>query len=269
MAIGFVRALSGTTTAKNEKGEVRVLRIGDPVQANEVIQAGAGSTVHIVFNNGNFATVGSGDSLALDPAVIDPTAEVMQADSQSVANIQAMIEAGVDPTEIAVATAAGADGNTAGAPNHSGSHRCVGVNQDAARGNLTPGFETTTFSNPFPREYVYDGILDTAPEIDEDASDLSLSVREAGVKGDDSAIPGVNPNVSYAGIPTAQGHIAGSDINGDSLTYTVKPAGAGGAGSATAEGQYGSLTIDGNGAYVYRLDNDNRANSPAQGETVT
>lgn len=63
MAIGFVRALSGTTTAKNEKGEVRVLRIGDPVQANEVIQAGAGSTVHIVFNNGNFATVGSGDSL--------------------------------------------------------------------------------------------------------------------------------------------------------------------------------------------------------------
>lgn len=101
MAIGFVRALSGTTTAKNEKGEVRVLRIGDPVQANEVIQAGAGSTVHIVFNNGNFATVGSGDSLALDPAVIDPTAEVMQADSQSVTNIQAMIEAGVDPTEIA------------------------------------------------------------------------------------------------------------------------------------------------------------------------
>ena len=269
MAIGFVRALSGTTTAKNEKGEVRVLRIGDPVQANEVIQAGAGSTVHIVFNNGNFATVGSGDSLALDPAVIDPTAEVMQADSQSVANIQAMIEAGVDPTEIAEATAAGADGNTAGDPNHSGSHSFVVVNQDAARGNLTPGFETTTFSNPFPREYVYDGILDTAPEIDEDASDLSLSVREAGVKGDDSAIPGVNPNVSYAGIPTAQGHIAGSDINGDSLTYTVKPAGAGGAGSATAEGQYGSLTIDGNGDYVYRLDNDNRANSLSQGETVT
>ena len=168
MAIGFVRALSGTTTAKNEKGEVRVLRIGDPVQANEVIQAGAGSTVHIVFNNGNFATVGSGDSLALDPAVIDPTAEVMQADSQSVANIQAMIEAGVDPTEIAEATAAGADGNTAGDPNHSGSHSFVVVNQDAARGNLTPGFETTTFSNPFPREYVYDGILDTAPEIDED-----------------------------------------------------------------------------------------------------
>lgn len=98
---------------------------------------------------------------------------------------------------------------------------------------------------------------------------MSLSVREAGVKGDDSAIPGANPNVSYAGIPTAQGHIAGSDINGDSLTYTVKPAGAGGAGSATAEGQYGSLTIDANGDYVYRLDNDNRANSLSQGETVT
>lgn len=135
------------------------------------------------------------------------------------------------------ATAAGADGNTAGGPNHSGSPFLRCGESGCGTGQLTPGFETTTFSNPFPREYVYDGILDTAPEIDEDASDLSLSVREAGVKGDDSAIPGANPNVSYAGIPTAQGHIAGSDINGDSLTYTVKPAGAGGAGSATAEGQ--------------------------------
>lgn len=269
MAIGIVRALNGTTTAKNDKGEVRVLRIGDPVEANEVILAGAGSTVHIVFNNGNFATVGSGDSLTLSPSVVDPAAEAGQADTQSVADIQAMIEAGVDPTQIAEATAAGADGNTAGDPNHSGSHSFVVVNQDAARGNLTPGFETTTFSNPFPREYVYDGILDTAPEIDEAASDLSVSVREAGVRGNDSTIPGTNPNAAFAGIPTAQGHIAGSDINGDNLTYTVKPAGAGGAGSATAEGQYGSLTIGANGDYVYKLDNDNRANSLVQGERAT
>ena len=221
MAIGIVRALNGTTTAKNDKGEWRVLRIGDPVQANEVIQAGAGSTVHIVFNNGNFATVGSGDSLMLDPSAFDPAAETRQVNTFTVADLQAMIGAGDDPTYIAEATAAGVEGNMAGDASHSGSHSFVVVNQDAARGELTPGFGTTTFSRPFPKEYVYDGILDTAPEIDEAASDLSVSVREAGVRGSDWTIPGANPNAAYAGIPMARGHVAGSDTNGDNLAYTV------------------------------------------------
>ena len=268
MAIGIVRALNGTTTAKNDKGEVRVLRTGDPVQANEVIQASDGSTVHIVFNNGNFATVGSGDSLMLDPSVFDQAAETRQVNTPTVADLQTMIEAGDDPTYVAEATAAGVEANVAGDSSHSGSHSFVVVNQDAAMGKLTPGFETTTFSSPVPREYVYDGILDTAPEIDAAASDLSVSVREAGVRGNDLTIPGANPNATYSGIPMVQGHVAGSDTNGDNLTYTVKPAGAGGAGSGTAEGRYGSLTIDADGDYVYRLDNDNRANSLSQGETV-
>lgn len=268
MAIGIVRALNGTTTAKNDKGEVRVLRTGDPVQANEVIQASDGSTVHIVFNNGNFATVGSGDSLMLDPSVFDQAAETRQVNTPTVADLQTMIEAGDDPTYVAEATAAGVEANVAGDSSHSGSHSFVVVNQDAAMGKLTPGFETTTFSSPVPREYVYDGILDTAPEIDAAASDLSVSVREAGVRGNDLTISGANPNATYSGIPMVQGHVAGSDTNGDNLTYTVKPAGAGGAGSGTAEGRYGSLTIDADGDYVYRLDNDNRANSLSQGETV-
>ena len=267
MAIGIVRALNGTTTAKNDKGEWRVLRIGDPVQANEVIQAGAGSTVHIVFNNGNFATVGSGDSLMLDPSAFDPAAETRQVNTFTVADLQAMIGAGDDPTYIAEATAAGVEDNMAGDASHSGSHSFVVVNQDAARGELTPGFGTTTFSQPFPKEYVYDGILDTAPEIDEAASDLSVSVREAGVRGSDWTIPGANPNAAYAGIPMARGHVAGSDTNGDNLAYTVKPDGAAGAGGTTAEGRYGSLTIDADGEYVYRLDNDDRANRLSQGET--
>lgn len=271
MAIGIVRAMVGETTATDSRGNTRVLRVGDAVELNETVRTSGGATLLIQFDNGGFATVGSNDKLLLDQSVIDPAGEARTAQGEElgVADIQAMIAAGMDPTQIAEATAAGADGNTAGDPNHSGSHSFVVVNQDAARGNLTPGFETTTFSSPTPREYVYDGILDTAPEIDGAESDLAVSVREAGVKGNDDTIPGPGPNAQYAGIPTAQGHIAGSDVNGDNLTYSVKPAGTGGTGSSTAEGQYGSLTIDADGNYVYRLDNDNRANSLSQGETVT
>lgn len=74
-------------------------RVGDAVELNDNVQASAGGTVHIVFNNGNFATVGSHDTLILSEAVIDPTgAKAQVAEGQSVADIQAMIAAGMDPT---------------------------------------------------------------------------------------------------------------------------------------------------------------------------
>lgn len=259
MAIGIVRALIGTTTARNEKGEVRVLKVGDAVEANEVIQAAAGSTVHIAFNNGNFATVGSNESLMLDMAVVDPegTAAQAQQDGQSVADIQALIAEGADPTEIAEATAAGADAGTAGDPNHSGSHSFVVVDQVAARGNLTPGFETTTFANPVPDTQVYDGALpdaNDAPVIDLAASDASVDVVEAGVY--------VGGNDEKAGIPVINGQVVASDPDGDTLSYVlIGPDGP--ATSITTD--YGTITLHPDGSYTYELDNG-RTNSLAEGE---
>lgn len=72
-AIGIVRGLIGKVTVTDAKGSVRELRVGDAVELNDNVQASAGGTVHIVFNNGNFATVGSHDTLILSEAVIDPT----------------------------------------------------------------------------------------------------------------------------------------------------------------------------------------------------
>ena len=259
MAIGIVRALIGTTTARNEKGEVRVLKVGDAVEANEVIQAAAGSTVHIAFNNGNFATVGSNESLMLDMAVVDPegTAAQAQPDGQSVADIQALIAEGADPTEIAEATAAGADAGTVGDPNHSGSHSFVVVDQEAARGNLTPGFETTTFSNVYPEERVYDGALidaNDAPVIDLAATDASVEVVEAGVYA--------GGNDAKAGIPVVNGQIVASDPDGDTLSYVlIGPDGP--ATSITTD--YGTITLRPDGSYTYELDNG-KTNSLAEGE---
>ncbi len=163
MSIGTVRGLVGSVTVTDSKGMTRELRVGDAVEINDTVQAAAGSTVHIAFTNGNFATIGSHEKLVLDPSVIDPMAESddKAATGPSVADIQAMIAEGADPTEIAEATAAGADAGTRGDPEHSGSHSFVVVGQDAARGEVTPGFETGTFSNPVPESEIYDGGLDT------------------------------------------------------------------------------------------------------------
>lgn len=87
MAIGIVRGLIGKVTVTDAKGSVRELRVGDAVELNDNVQASAGGTVHIVFNNGNFATVGSHDTLILSEAVIDPTgAKAQVAEGQSVAD---------------------------------------------------------------------------------------------------------------------------------------------------------------------------------------
>ena len=93
MAIGIVRALVGTTTATDSRGNTRVLRVGDAVELNETIQSSAGSTVLIQFDNGGFATVGSNDKLVLDQSVLDPTGNTRTAEAagQSVEDIQAMI----------------------------------------------------------------------------------------------------------------------------------------------------------------------------------
>ena len=279
MAIGIVRGLIGKVTVTDAKGSVRELRVGDAVELNDNVQASAGGTVHIVFNNGNFATVGSHDTLILSEAVIDPTgAKAQVAEGQSVADIQAMIAAGMDPTQIAEATAAGADAGLAGDTGQ-GVHTFVVVNQDAARGDVTPGFATNTFANPGTENREYTGgdrFLLTPdneeviglPVIDLDASTVSLGVRESGVKGDDASIPGSGPNAEYAGKLVDTGKIVATDPNGDPLSYSVKSAGSEGNGAGSAEGKYGTLTIDENGNYVYEL-KDGLAQGLSQGDSIT
>lgn len=278
MAIGIVRGLIGKVTVTDAKGSVRELRVGDAVELNDNVQASAGGTVHIVFNNGNFATIGSNETLMLSEAVIDPTgAKAQVAEGQSVADIQAMIAAGMDPTQIAEATAAGADAGLAGDTGQGG-HSFVVVNQDAARGEVTPGFGTNTFANPGTenREYTGERFLLTPdneevnglPVIDLDASTVSLGVKESGVKGDDASIPGSSPNAEYAGKLADTGKIVATDPNGDPLSYSVKSAGSEGNGAGSAEGKYGTLTIDENGNYVYEL-KDGLAQGLSQGDSIT
>ena len=283
MATGIVRGLIGSVSVTSREGITRELRIGDTVEMNDTVQAASGSTVHIAFDNGNFATVGSNEKLVLDASVIDPMAESdnKTATDQNVADIQAMIAAGADPTEIAEATAAGGDSGTRGDPDHSGSHSFVVVDQAAARGEVTPGFETGTFSSPVPETENDDGRIDTfladhdtdanpdSPDVLSPAPDIppsnsnpvitdegqGLLVKESGVgTTDQGGKPGWaigDHNHAIAGKPVDEGSFKVTDADGDTLTATlldkngvpVKGVVTDDSGTMTVQTEYGTLTV--------------------------
>ena len=302
MAIGIVRALVGTTTVSDSRGTTRVLRVGDAVELNDTVQTSAGSTILIQFDNGGFATVAGGDRLLLDQSVLDPSASAkpVQGDEQSVADIQAMIAAGMDPTQIAEATAAGADAGTAGDPGHSGSHSFVVVNQEGARGDVTPGFGTDTTASPLntaatqtadPRFFINPDAGETepannAPIITERGGNDSLNLKEAGVGTvEQGGKPGWaigDHNHAIAGTPQADGWFKVTDADNDPLSARLTDKNGNPVdgvtvdanGVMTLETEYGTLTVtptaneDGSVTYSYSFELNGNANSLNEGESV-
>lgn len=214
--VGEVKGLAGRATLTEKDGTVRELHVGDVVHLGDVVHALDGSTILIGFSNGNFATIGSNDSLALQNFVIDPDG-ASPPEGLSTADIQTMIAAGADPTQVAEATAA-ANESLSGDPTHSGSHHFVVVDQLAARGNLTPGFETGTFSYEYPREYVYDGRLREEEEPDDDGPAVAPPEVDSGSLTVDEAylVNGSSPDSSKL---TVDGHL---NVSSPSGVSTIK-----------------------------------------------
>ncbi|MCL1887025.1 MAG: retention module-containing protein, partial [Betaproteobacteria bacterium] len=143
--IGTVKALVGNATAVDANGVKRVLHIGDKVYPNEIIQTDvAGGTVHIEFVNAGFATLASGQTLALDHTFFQGSEK--QASAVDIQSLQAKIAAGEDPSEFMESAAAGP---SAGGDDDQGGHQFVVVQQSATRGNITPGFDTATFDHTY------------------------------------------------------------------------------------------------------------------------
>jgi len=140
-AIGTVKMVIGTVSATSPDGVVRVLQVGDKVNANDVIQTGDLASIDIEFVNGAHMDLGRNAQTVLDTDVFNPA--VAQAAVADVAAIQALIAAGADPTAIAAATAAGA-----GAASEGG-HTFVQVDPNYSPGNVTSGFETDVVTRTF------------------------------------------------------------------------------------------------------------------------
>ncbi|MDR0934156.1 MAG: retention module-containing protein, partial [Burkholderiaceae bacterium] len=157
--VGVVKAVSGEVTATDPRGNVRVLKAGDRVADNEVIKSANGGNAHIDFNNKGFATLGSGDTLTLSQAMLQDIANAgkesapVESTRQNAVDVEALqkeveeaLAKGEDPTQMLEAAAAGPGAGGAGGAQEGGNF--VLVEQEAARGDLTPGFETGTFGYP-------------------------------------------------------------------------------------------------------------------------
>ena len=138
-SIGTIKEIIGSATITDANGITRTLQVGDKVYANDVIQTAAGAQVEIEFANSKTATVASDSTLTLADTVF--AADGQEAVDPEVAAAQARIAAGADPTEVTEAAAAGEEGGGADQEGHD----IVVVAQDAAQGDVTPGFGTDTF----------------------------------------------------------------------------------------------------------------------------
>ncbi|MEC5216724.1 VCBS repeat-containing protein [Actimicrobium sp. GrIS 1.19] len=137
--IGIVESVIGVVTATDTAGVQRVLHLGDVVNANDVIQTAAAGAIDIRFANDTHLDLGRNSQIALDSEVFDPRQAV--SDDASIAALQAQIAAGGDPTAVLAPTAAGP--GAGGAGGDEGGNSFVVVDQLAARGNVTSGFDTS------------------------------------------------------------------------------------------------------------------------------
>lgn len=263
--VGEIRSIKGTVKAVDSQGNERVLSAGDKVYADETILAGGDGTALISMPGGGFATVGGNDVLVLAnlPGVSDG------ANALAPDQIQALIAAGADPSDITDATAAGGY-EEAGEPGE-GQHDFVVVDQLAARGNLTPGFETGTFGDVPPRHWEYDGRYLEVPEA-EAAVPLppglpGISVPEPKEPGDpvDPNNPSVPPAQTGDTATVWESQLPGGTANGSS----DNKASVTGSFTVTANGDAVTLTVgEGDNAASIAVDANGNALLPDGGITV-
>ncbi|MDR1311029.1 MAG: retention module-containing protein, partial [Burkholderiaceae bacterium] len=168
-AVGIVKSITGKVVAIDASGNARELHAGDKVFQGEKIQSDGGAA-HIDLTQGGFATVGKGLSLTLDGTILSDAAKAAsetagagpdqpqapQMTEKELESIQAQIAQGGDPTQLLEAAAAGPG---AGGGAQEGGNFVI-VNQDAARGEVTPGFETSYRSSGVGGEPLDPGAID-------------------------------------------------------------------------------------------------------------
>jgi hypothetical protein len=129
---GEVSQVQGKVVAIDSTGNERILKAGDTVYAGETIRTNEGGYVAIALVDGGRFDLGRSGEAVLDSDVVDVEtdqgAPAADEGALSVEAIQAAIAAGVDPTQLLPATAAGpAAGPDGGGPDGAG-HSFVIIN---------------------------------------------------------------------------------------------------------------------------------------------
>ncbi|WP_375738878.1 retention module-containing protein [Pseudomonas boanensis] len=151
-AFGIVKQVIGEVFAVAGDGTRRLLSEGDRVFVGEQLVTGPTGAVAVVLDNGQELTLGRDSSMPLNTSMLAgtpaegsageaaPTVPSEQ-DLTDALQLQAAIEAGVDPTQVAEATAAG-PGSARGASSAGGGHSFVLLGEVGGALDPTIGFPT-------------------------------------------------------------------------------------------------------------------------------
>ena len=283
--IGVVSQVVGEVYAVAGDGARRPLVEGDRVYAGEQIVTGAAGAIAVAMTNGQQLTLGRDSSLTLTeqmlayrpdsqaPAVDSSPAAPSDSDLTDVEQLQAAIEAGVDPTLAGEATAAGpgAGGAAGGA---GGGHSFVLLGEVGGQLDPVIGFPTAglqsgpEFPNPDP-----DVLLDTPepppPEVPDFSPVIEVIYLDGPPGGDGGgnqpgvvAGPGVVDEAALASGSnpgsTAESTYGSLVINSPDGVSRIEIQGADGVwvnvlGGGTVVGVYGTLQFDAAGNWVYTL----------------
>ncbi|MHC5348170.1 retention module-containing protein [Metapseudomonas furukawaii] len=269
-SIGVVRQVIGEVFAVAANGARRPLSEGDRVFVGEELVTGANGAVAVRLTNGQELVLGRESSMPLDNSLLAGSpdkapgdadaapAAPSQQDLTDVEKLQAAIEAGVDPTQVAEATAAG-PGGAGGAGG--GGHSFVLLGETAGRVDPSIGFPTgpISFGVDFPQ-----------PETGLPDVPLAAETPENGVPvavDDDQSID--------EGQESVQGNVLDNDDGGPDLptqfvSWQAPGASEGPGGSLLVSTPYGVVTLNPDGSYSFQLANGTPAvEGLGEGETVS
>ncbi|WP_348943970.1 retention module-containing protein [Chitinibacter sp. FCG-7] len=167
---GTVAQVIGEVKVLTASGEIRILQVGDKVQAGDTIQTGANGAISITFDNGAQMSLGRSDSLSITEQVLAELLQPANNAADDAARIQELIAQGADPTQIAAATAAGAGGG------EDGGHSFVVLETPLSRVDIPTGVPTAGISidpnltlEDLPNNLPPDATDDNSSDADNDA----------------------------------------------------------------------------------------------------
>ncbi|MFC5695699.1 retention module-containing protein [Pseudomonas sp. GCM10022186] len=249
-SIGVVRQVVGEVFAVRLDGLRRLLSEGDRVYFGEQLETGSNGAVAVALGNGRELVLGRDSSMTLDNTLLagspDPErtadsapAAPSQQDLTDVEKLQAAIEAGVDPTRAAEATAAGPGSGGAGSGNAGGGHSFVLLGETAGSVDPAIGFPTGPIGSvpEFP-------LPETAIPADEPANGVPQARDDGRTANEDG--------------PRVLGNVLDNDDSGPDLplrfvSWQVGVALEGSNGSRQVNTDFGVVTLNPDGSFDFEL----------------
>ncbi|MGQ7957202.1 retention module-containing protein [Pseudomonas sp. SP16.1] len=269
--IGVVSQVVGEVFAVASDGSRRPLSEGDRLYAGEQLVTGAAGAVAVTMSNGQQLTLGRDSTLMLSEQMLtsDPDAQPAESgtaavspserDLTDVEQLQAAIEAGVDPTLEGEATAAGPGaGGAAGGAGGGNSFVLLGEVGGALDPVIGYPTEGLSFAPEFPDPEVEvpaddEPASNSIPGIDIEYRNFAGQVISGPAQVDEAALAdGSNPSSPaeqasgrlIISSPDGISSMQIQDVNGNWIDVT---------NGNEVQGKYGILSVDAAGNWVYTL----------------